>query len=155
MKHEIARKGFAVVFAVASIVGLAATAHGDDHACSMARAAGKWSFTDGGTVIGIGPRAAVGVFTLDGHGDVLDASATSSLNGSIAVETFSGTYTVNPDCTGTINVTIYASGVAILNVTLNTAFDDGMRQIRGLFTSVTEPNGTPLSTAVALEGRRL
>jgi hypothetical protein len=154
MKHEIARKGFAVVFAVALMVGLAATAHADDHACSMARAAGKWSFTDSGTVIGVGPRTAVGVFTLDGNGNVVDASATSSLNGSIAVETFSGTYTVNPDCTGTINVTIYASGVAILNVTLNTAFDDCMRQIRGLFTSVTEPNGTPLSTAVALEGKR-
>lgn len=154
MKHKVARGFFATLFAIGIVASMAATAQADEHACSLARAAGKWSFTDNGTVIGVGPRTAVGVFTLDGNGNVVDASATSSLNGSTAVETFSGTYTVNADCTGTVKVTIYASGVAILNLTVNTAFDDGMRQMRGLFTSVTLPNGTPLATVIALEAKR-
>jgi hypothetical protein len=154
MKHNIARNGLAVVFAVALVAGLAGAAHADDQACSTARAAGKWSFTDNGTVIGLGPRTAVGVFTLDENGNVLNAKATSSLNGSVADETFSGTYTVNSDCTGTISVKIYASGTEILAVTLNIAFDTGMRQIRGIFTSVVTPNGTALPTVIGLEGRR-
>lgn len=154
MQHNIARKGFALVFVVALVATLTVTASAEDHACSLSRAEGKWSFTDSGTVIGVGPRTAVGVFTLDGNGNVVNASATSSLNGSIAVETFSGTYSVNPDCTGTFTVTIYASGVAILNLTINAAFDDSMRHIRGLFTSATLANGTPLSTVIALDGRR-
>ncbi len=154
MRHKIARFSLAVVFAIAVMTSLAAPAQAWDQSCSAAGVAGNWGFTDTGTVIGIGPRTAVGVFTLDGKGNVVNASATSSLNGSIAVETFSGTYTVNSDCTGTINVTIYASGVELFTVTLNTAFDDGMKELRGLFTSVTEPNGTALQTVVSLQARR-
>lgn len=116
MKHSIARNGLASLFVVVLMTGLATAAYAEEHPCSTARAAGKWAFTDGGTVIGIGSRSAVGVFTLDGKGNVINASATSSLNGSIAVETFSGTYTVSSDRTGTINVTIYASGVATQRV---------------------------------------
>jgi hypothetical protein len=29
--------------------------------------AGNWGFTDSGAVIGVGPRTAVGIFTLDGN----------------------------------------------------------------------------------------
>ena len=154
MNHNIARIGLAVAFAIALMAGLAATARADDNACSLAGVAGKWAFTDNGTVIDVGPRTAVGVFTLDGKGKLRNGVATSSLNGAIADETFSGTYTVNSDCTGTFNVTIYASGVELFTVTLSTAFDDGVRQIRGLFTSVTEPNGTVLSTVIGLEGKK-
>jgi hypothetical protein len=154
MKHNIAGTRLAVVFAVAMMAGLASPAHAWDRPCSLASVAGNWGFTDSGTVIGIGPRTAIGVFTLDRKGNLVNGVATSSLNGSIANETFSGTYTVNPDCTGTINATIYASGTEILAVTLNIAFDDDIREIRGLFTSAVEPNGTALSTVVGLQGKR-
>lgn len=154
MKHNIVSTGFAIAFIVACMVGVAAPAHAWEQPCSVAGAAGNWGFTDTGTVIGIGPRTAVGVFTLDGKGNVVNASATSSLNGSIAVETFSGTYTVNPDCTGTVKVTLYASGVELFTVTMNIVFDDCMNEMRGLFTSVTEPNGTALSTVVNLQARK-
>lgn len=154
MRHKIVSTGFAIAFTVALMVGVAAPAHAWDQPCSVAGAAGNWGFTDTGTLIGIGLRTAVGVFTLDGKGNVVNASATSSLNGSIAVETFSGTYTVNPDCTGTVNVTIYASGVELFTLTMNTAFDDGMRELRGLFTSVTTPSGAALSTVVSLQARK-
>ena len=81
--------------------------------------------------------------------------ATSSLNGSIAEETFFGTYTVNSNCTGTISIEIFQSGTEILTVTVNIAFDDKMDELRGLFTSVVVPNGPSLPTVIAVNGRRL
>ena len=107
MQHRIAG-----LFVLALIASMAAPAHAAGP-CSLARAAGKWSFTDNGTVIGVGPRTAVGTLTLDASGNVSNGVATSSLNGAIADETFSGTYTVNPDCSGTISVTISSGGVEV------------------------------------------
>ena len=125
-------------------------------ACSTETVAGNWAFTDTGTVVGIGPRAAVGIFTLDTEGNLQNGLATSSLNGSVAGETFSGTYTVNSNCTGTINVEIFdaSSGAEIFAVALNIAFDDRMRELRGLFKSVVTPNGVSLPTTIALSGRK-
>jgi hypothetical protein len=120
----------------------------------MVDAAGKWAFTDSGTVIGVGPRVAVGVLVLDANGSVRNGKATSSLNGSIAEETFYGTFTVNSNCTGKLAVKIFASGSEILTVTLDIVFDDSMNQLRGIFTSAVEPNGTSLSTAIGLEARK-
>jgi len=85
---------------------------------------------------------------------VSNVSATSSLNGAIASETFSGTYTVNSDCTGTISVTIFSGGVELFVVTGNSAFDNNMQHIRAIFTSVTEPNGTVLATVIGLDGNQ-
>jgi hypothetical protein len=155
MKHEIARSGFLVVFAIALLAaGLTAPAHADDHPCSLDRAAGKWSFTDNGTIVGVGLRTAVGVFTLDGNGNVLNAKATSSLNGSVADETFSGTYTVNRDCSGTVSVNIYVSGTEILALTVNIAFDDDMREMRGIFSSVVTSGGAALASVISLQARK-
>jgi hypothetical protein len=157
MKHKIARTAFVVIFAAAVVASMAVPAQADDHhhQCSLAGAAGNWGFTDNGTVLGVGPRTAVGILTLDASGNVLNGKATSSLNGSIAAETFSGNYSVNPDCTGTLSVTIFVGGVPAYDVTLYIAFDDDMRALRGLFTSVVvEPSGTLLSTVIGLDGRR-
>ena len=125
--------------------------------CSTRSVGGTWAFTDTGTVIDIGPRAAVGSFTLDGEGNLLNGLATSSLNGSIAGETFSGTYTVSSNCAGTINVNIFdaSTGAEIFSVILNIQFDDNEKELRGLFTSVVTPNGTPLSSVISLAGRKL
>jgi hypothetical protein len=106
-------------------------------------------FTDSGTVVGVGPRTAVGRLTLDAAGNLLNGAATSSLDGAIANETFSGTYTVNPDCMGTISVDIFASGVELFAITGNIAFDNDMKHMRGIFTSVVEPNGTSLLGSLA------
>jgi hypothetical protein len=154
MKHNIARSGLAVVFAVAMMAGLASPAHAWDRPCSLAGAAGNWSLTDQGTVVGVGPRTAVGTFTLDGAGDLTNGVGTSSLNGSIAEETFSGTYTVNSNCTGTLAVNIYSSGTLLFKVTANTAYDDNMKQMRAIFTSVTEADGTVLPTVINFEARK-
>ena len=57
-----------------------------DGACSNASVAGKWGVTTNGTVVGIGTRASLGIFTLDGAGSLLNGKATGNLNGSITEE---------------------------------------------------------------------
>jgi|SRR5579859_1711265 len=154
MKSRIASLTLAIVFA-ALRMSVAASAQVVNSPCSLARAAGTYGFTDSGTVVGIGPRTAVGTFTLDAAGNLVNGVATSSLNGAIADETFSGTYTVNANCTGTISVEIFESGAEIFAVTLNTAFDDQMKELRGIFTSVVAPDGTSLSTIINVDAKKL
>lgn len=155
MRSKTARKYLVSLFAVVLTTALAAPAYSEEsHACSLARSAGKWSFTDQGTVLGIGSRTAIGVFTLDGAGNLQNGVATASLAGAVASETFSGTYAVNPDCTGTISVEIFSSGSEILAVTLSIAFDEDMKHIRGIFTSAATPNDTQLATVINLDARK-
>ena len=154
MTHNIVRRTLvSCSFAVALAV-LLPTAHGQS--CSVARAAGQYGFSDNGTVLGVGPRVAMGVFTLDAAGNLLNGKATSSLNGAVAEETFSGTYSVSSDCTGKIAVTIFdQSGAELLAVKLDIAFDDHMREMRAIFTSAVAPNGTSLATVIALEAKKV
>ena len=126
----------------------------EDATCSLARSAGRWSLTDNGTIIGIGSRVAVGVFRLDGRGNLEDGVAASSLNGSVASETFSGTYTINPDCSGSFDVKIYSGDTELFELTAFMAFDDHMREMRAVFTSVVAPNGTSLQSVVSLQARK-
>lgn len=129
-------------------------AQAEGSSCSLSRAAANWTFTDGGTVLGVGPRAALGKFTLNAGGSLLNGVATSSLNGVIAEETFYGTYTVNSDCTGTMSGEIFSGGTEIFAITLNIIFDKKMEHLHGLFTSVVTPGGASLPTVIALDGRR-
>ena len=153
MKNKIEPRVVASLFAVALILSMAASAHAAGP-CSLARSAGKWSLTDNGTVVGIGPRTAVGVFTLDGNGNLLNGVAASSLNGNVASETFSGTYTVNSDCSGTFDVKIYSGGTELFELKAFTAFDDDMREMRAVFTSVVAPNGSSLPSVINLQARK-
>lgn len=133
-----------------------ATRAQDEGGCSSASVAGKWGFTTNGTVVGIGPRASLGILTLDGAGNLRNGKATSSLNGSVTDETFSGTYSVNPDCTGKLAIQIFdLSGNKILSATLDLVFDENARHLRAIFTSVALPNGTPLGTVITVSGSRI
>lgn len=144
---------FAAVIAIGTIASLVAPVHANA-ACSMEASAGSWSMTDSGTVVGIGPRIAVAVFKLDGKGNLTDGRGVSSLNGSVASETFTGTYTLNPDCSGSASAKIYSGGVQILQLTAFIAFDDNMKELRMLFTSVATPDGIPLNSVISLQARR-
>jgi hypothetical protein len=152
MKSNNARI-FAAVIAIGTIASLVAPVHANA-ACSMLASAGNWSMTDNGTVVGIGPRIAVGVFKLDGRGNLTDGVAASSLNGSVASETFSGTYTLNPDCSGSASAKIYSGGVEVLQLTAFIAFDDNMKELRMLFTSVATPDGTVLPSVISLQAKK-
>jgi len=54
-----------------------------------------------GTVVGLGPVAAVGTIIYDGDGNLINPF-TISLDGTISRMTQTGSYTVNRDCTGTV-----------------------------------------------------
>ena len=155
MKKIMASRFLTLLTLIVTIaISVAPKASAEDQACSMARAAGKWSMTDVGTVVGIGPRTAVGVFKLDADGNLTNGVAASSLNGSVASETFSGTYTVNADCTGSFDAKIYAGGTELFEITAFVAFDNNMKEMRAVFTSVVAPGGASLPTVINLEARR-
>ena len=154
MKHKVVSATLLMICLAAMYMGLAQAAQAET--CSTAKAAGKWGFTTNGTVVGIGPRDSLGIFTLDEAGNLLNAKATSSLNGSVTDEKFSGTYTVNPDCTGKLSIQIFdLPGNKILAATLDLVFDNNVRELRGLFTSAVLPNGTPLGTVITVQGKRV
>ncbi len=157
MKRTIAPTTLVIVLVATLVLSMAATAQAESSACSLARAAGTYGFTDNGTVVGVGPRIAVGIFTLDAAGNVKNGKATSSLNGTVTAETFSGIYTVNSDCTGTFNNVQLRdlSGNLLLTITADLTWDDNMRELRAIFTSATLPDGTSLLTVISADGRKM
>ncbi len=155
MKHNIARTGLVIIFATAWVVSMAATAQAGDRACSLVRAAGQYGFSDSGTIVGVGPRAGTGIVTLDAAGNI-NGKVTASLNGSLTRTTLSGTYTVNPDCTGAVSFNEFdESGNFNLTATADFAWDDNMRELRFIFTSVVLPDGTPLTIVISGDARKL
>jgi hypothetical protein len=102
----------------------------------------------------IGPVAAVGIFTADASGN-LSGSQTRSLAGAIADETFTGTYVVNSDCTGTDVIQVYESGVLVRTSTLKVVYDQNGREARAIFQSVVLPNGTSLPAVLTIEAKRI
>jgi len=71
--------------------------------------AGSYGYTTSGFVASSAttfvPVGAVGRITFDGHGNVT-GSQTRVVAGSPLDETYSGTYTVNADCTGSFTVLV-------------------------------------------------
>jgi hypothetical protein len=74
-----------------------------DNPCPLGNATlhGTYMVHGSGTVIGLGPIASNGLVTFDGKGHAVNTFS-ASVNGTIhRGVTASGTYIVNPDCTGT------------------------------------------------------
>jgi len=156
MKRSIAFTSVAVIFATISVLSVASPAQAEDgQHCSFARAAGTYGVSDSGSVVGIGARAAVALLTLDAAGNI-KGKVTASLNGSVTEGTLSGTYTVNPDCTGTTTFGEFdPSGNLMITATVALVWDANMREFRFLFTSTVLPNGTSLATVINGDARKL
>jgi hypothetical protein len=122
--------------------------------CSLSKLAGTYGLTTTGSIPGIGPVAAVGLMTLDASGNI-SGSQTRSLNGDIADETFTGTATVNSDCTGTDTVSVFESGVLVRTSILKVVYDDNGRSARAIFTSIVLPDGTTLQSILTIDARRV
>src|SRR5215469_5790994 len=77
--------------------------------CSLASVAGSYGYTTSGFVAlapgSFVPVAAAGRITFDGHGNVT-GTQTRVVAGSSLDETYSGTYSVNPNCTGSFTVLV-------------------------------------------------
>ena len=123
-------------------------------ACTSRTGAGTWGFTTTGSIPGIGAVAATGIFTQDESGNIT-GTQTRSLNGDIADETFTGTATVNPDCTGTDTIQVFDGGVLVRTTTLHVVYDDDGREGRAIFTSLVLPNGASLPSVLTIETRRV
>ena len=105
MKRSTIAKTFTIAAVAAIALGLAPTANAADKGCTNATLKGTFSHIGSGVITAppaaAGPIAGLGTQTFDGKGGVT-GNAVASLNGNIISGTFTGTYTVNPDCTGTI-----------------------------------------------------
>jgi hypothetical protein len=125
--------------------------------CSQSRVAGKYGFTLNGVVIlptGAVPIAAVGKAVLDAGGTVSGTEA-RSVGGGYADETFTGTYTVNADCTGTTTLQFFESGNLVRTSVLSIVFDNNQREIRMVQKSLTLPNGVALPVVITAEARKI
>ena len=104
-----------VIFALAVAIGVSPPGHraviGSAHAggrgCSLHSVVGTYGVSGGGTV-GVGTAnpvqdTEVGLLTADGNGNV-SGSVTFSANGILLAATYTGTYTVNSDCTATASI---------------------------------------------------
>ena len=138
---------------------LAAVASARDHpTCSILSVAGAWGYTETGTLTiptGAAPFAAVGQVTFDSVGNAAGTQS-SSLGGRASQDVISGTYSVNPDCTGIITVGVYdQSGTLLRTITLAFVVDDNATETRAVVTSLVLPNGMSLPAVITLEARRL
>src|SRR5271167_930653 len=127
MKRTIAKTTLVVVFATLFVLGIAPNTQAgeDEHKeCSNATLHGSYGFTATGTVAGIGPVAEVGRATFDGKGN----STRTGTRSDGTTETVTGTYTVNPDCTGSGKDTGSSQAGEIPNFVID---DDG-REIRSI-----------------------
>lgn len=73
---------------------------------------------------------------------------------SCADETATGTWTVNPDCTGTLQVNLYESGQLVRTSVTSIVFDDNSKEFRMVQKSLALPNGTEVPVIITLEGRK-
>jgi len=105
MKRSTIAQTFTIAAVTALALGLAPMAKADSKGCSNATLKGTFVDKDSGWIFTSPsaapvPFAGVNIETFDGNG-TLTGTGMASVNGNIMSGTFKGTYTVNPDCTGT------------------------------------------------------
>jgi hypothetical protein len=96
------KRTLASILGLVTLVALVPAAHAAER-CTAATLRGNYGFTFSGFVqdqTGNNvPFSGIGLATLDGEANA-SANITASVNGTLQVFQWTGTYTVNPDCTG-------------------------------------------------------
>ncbi len=109
MKHNNTTKTFAIAAVTALALAISPTAKAQvNKGCNTATLQGTFAYTITGSYVAPatpGLYAEVGSQTFDGSGGT-EATGMSNTNGTVASSTRTGTYTVNPDCTGTFSFQI-------------------------------------------------
>jgi hypothetical protein len=133
-----------VLFAALVSAAPAAQAQG----CAMSDVVGKWGYTSSGTIVTppVGAFAAVGHLTFSAMG-TFSGAQTTSIAGNFFDETITGTYTVNPDCTGTIIANVYHGTTLVRTTSLKTVFVDNQREARSIFVTS--------GTAITINARKI
>jgi len=129
------------VFVSLVITGFATRVDAQDR-CANASLKGSYAFKVDGTNVSnpylpLGPFAAVGKNTYDGSGHMRGVIVVSS-NGATIPATYTGTYTVNSNCTGVKSATLSIGAV----VDFFFVIDDGLREIKMVVTQAGPP-GSP------------
>jgi hypothetical protein len=119
---------------------------GDDHRCSYRSVAGPFGYTTSGTRAGT-PVAGAGIATFEEDG-TLEGEQTISFGGTIAHETYSGTYSVDDDCRGSFSVVV-TSSIPQLNrtTTVDLVFENNSNAAHGIFTTA--------GTVITADARKL
>jgi len=154
MKRHASSKTLTVSCVAALALSIVSAAQAGTQKCTLTTVAGTYGLTTTGSIPGIGPVAAVGVVTVEKSGNI-SGGQTRSLNGAVADETFAGTATVNPDCTGTDVIQVFQDGVLVRTSTLNLVYEDDGRSARAIFTSIVLPNGAQLPSILTIDARRV
>jgi hypothetical protein len=114
MKRITIAKAFTIAAFTALALGIAPTANAHDKGCSNATLKGTFAEKDTGFIMNSPPTppslfAGVNLDTFDGNGTIT-ATGFATLDGNGAPQTETGTYKVDPDCTGTYEVQISPGG---------------------------------------------
>jgi hypothetical protein len=114
MKRSAIGKALTIAALTAVALGVVPAANASNKGCSLASLKGTFADKDTGFILSApavaSPFAGVSLETFDGNG-TLTGSGIGSLNGEIVPVTYVGTYTVNPDCTGTYTVEVSPLGL--------------------------------------------
>jgi hypothetical protein len=121
MKRSTIAKAFTIAAVTALALGVVPTANAHDKGCSNTTLKGTFGHKSTGFITApaalAGPLAHVSTISFDGNG-AFTATGIVSQNGNIIDPvTETGTYTVNPDCTGT-----YTSELSPLGITAHVFF---------------------------------
>src|SRR4029077_19646993 len=107
MKRNLVSTATLAAIGLALLVTLALPAQAAQ--CSLANVTGSYGYTTSGFVAiapsTFVPVAAAGKITFDGHGHI-SGTQTRVVAGSSLDETYSGTYSVNADCTGSFTALV-------------------------------------------------
>jgi hypothetical protein len=134
VKRSTLAKGLILAAITALVLGSAPTAKADYKGCSNATLRGTFSDKDTGWIFLAPPPAApvpfagVNIETFDGKGG-FTGNGIASINGNPMPGSFKGTYTVNPDCTGT-----YTAQSPGLTVHAFFVIDDGGNELQIVIT---------------------
>jgi hypothetical protein len=116
-------------WALAFVILTASAAHAAPD-CSNASFKGTYVRTGTGSVVGLGPLALIGVFSADGEGS-LTGSVISNVNGMVLRETFTGTYDVKPDCTGSETLTLSSGRTSVNDIVVSSEGQDVFSLVNG------------------------
>jgi len=154
MKDKIVRVALSVA---AVLLWMSATPRAWAARCSLEGTTGTYGFTLNGVVIlptGPVPISAVGRAALAPDGSVSGTEA-RSVGGGFAEETFTGTYTVNSDCTGSATLRFYEAAQLVRTSILSVVFDNNQRDIRMVQKSLELPNGSFLPVVISVDAKKI
>jgi hypothetical protein len=132
MKRNTIAKTFTIAAVTALALGIAPTAKAQS--CSGLSLNGAFSYKGTGNIVSpanmAGPLDEVGTLTFNGSG-VVTGSGVINQSGTAIPVTKTGTYTVNPDCTGTITVQYSLGFSSQLFFVIDSIEPVGIQYVRG------------------------